>query len=76
MKSVGEEATGIPFKCDADISYNWYWSSYKSVVLKEFLDYAKDHNNDYKEAFEYITKNHEELTSENLLDVVEGYNVA
>ena len=76
MKSVGEEATGIPFKCDADISYNWYWSSYKSVVLKEFLDYAKDHNNNYTEAFEYITKNHEELTSENLLDVVEGYNVA
>ena len=76
MKSVGEEATGIPFKCDADISYNWYWSSYKSVVLKEFLDYAKDHNNDYKEAFDYITKNHEELTSENLLDVVEGYTVA
>lgn len=76
MKAVGEEATGIPFKCDADISYNWYWSSYRSIVLKEFLDYASKHDNNYKEAFEYITKEHEELTAENLLDVVEGYNVA
>ena len=73
MKEVGEKATGIPFKCDADISFNWYWNDYKSVVLEEFLTYAKNNNNDYKAAFDYITQEHEELTSENLLDVVEGY---
>ena len=76
MKEVGETATGIPFKCDADLSFNWYWNDYKSVVLDEFLTYAKNHENNYKEAFKYITENHEELTPENLLDVVEGYQVA
>ena len=75
MKEVGEQATGIPFKCDADLSFNWYWNDYKSVVLEEFLTYASKHDKNYKEAFEYITKEHEELTAENLLDVVEGYNV-
>ena len=76
MKEVGEKATGIPFKCDADLSFNWYWNDYKSVVLEEFLNYAKKNDNDYKAAFNYITEIHEELTPENLLDVVEGYNVA
>lgn len=75
MRTVVDGVFDVPFKCDADISYNWYWSSYKSVVLKEFLDYVKEHNDDYKEAFNYICENHIELTRENMLDVVEGYNI-
>ena len=73
MKTVVDGIFDVPFKCDADLSYNWYWNSYKSVVLKEFFDYADKHNKDYKSAFEYITNNHVELTRENLFDVVEGY---
>ena len=75
MKTCAEDSVSVPFKCDADVSFNWYWSDYKSVVLEEFLTYAKKNDNNYKEAFNYITKNHEELTAENLLDVVEGYQV-
>ena len=65
----------VPFKCDADISYNWYWNDFKSIVLEEFLDYAREHNNNYKEAYNYIVEEHTELTAENLLDVVEGYDI-
>jgi len=75
MKSCAEDKVSVPFKCDADISYNWYWNDYKSIVLEEFLSYAKENNNDYKEAYKYIVEQHSELTAENLLDVVEGYQV-
>ena len=75
MKSCAQDKVSVPFKCDADISYNWYWNSFKSIVLKEFLDYAAEHNNNYKEAYNYIVEEHTELTAENLLDVVEGYDV-
>lgn len=75
MRTVVDGVFDVPFKCDADICYNWYWSAFKSVVLKEFLDYAKAHNNNYKEAFNYICDNHLELTRENMFDVVEGYDV-
>ena len=75
MKSCAQDKVSVPFKCDADISYNWYWNSFKSIVLKEFLDYAAEHNNNYKEAYNYIVTEHTELTAENLLDVVEGYDV-
>lgn len=73
MKTVVDGVFDVPFQCDADLSFNWYWNSYKSVVLKEFLDFSKKNNNNYKLAFDYIAKNHVELTRENLLDVVEGY---
>lgn len=75
MMTVLDGVFDVPFKCDAELSYNWYWSSFKSVVLEEFLDYAKKHSNNYKEAFNYICENHIELTRENMLDVVEGYDI-
>ena len=76
MKSCAQDKVSVPFKCDADISYNWYWNSFKSIVLKEFLDYAAEHSNNYKEAYNYIVEEHTELTAENLLDVVEGYDIS
>ena len=76
MKSCAQDKVSVPFKCDADISYNWYWNDFKSIVLEEFLDYAREHNNNYKEAYNYIVEEHTELTAENLLDVVEGYDIS
>ena len=46
-----------------------------SVVKQEFLNYNKENNNNYKDSFEKIVAEHQELTKDNLLDVVEGYDV-
>lgn len=81
MRIAAKGYVEVPFKCDTDSSFNWYWNDYKSVVLQEFRDLLKGNeakgikplNN--KEAFEKIVENHIELTRENLYDVVEGYDL-
>lgn len=82
MRIAAKGYVDVPFKCDTDSSFNWYWNDYCSVVLQEFKNLIKGDEKkgikplSNKEAFEKIVENHIELTKENLYDVVDGYDVS
>ena len=81
MKIAAKGYVNVPFKCDCDSSFNWYWNDYASVVLQEFQNLIKGDEKkgikplSNKEAFDKIVENHIELTRENLYDVVQGYEI-
>lgn len=76
MKTCAQDKVSVPFKCDADISRNWYFNSYMSVVKKEYNKLISGDSEkgtaplSEAEAFRVIVKDHEELTEDNLKEVI------
>lgn len=68
MRTCAEDVIKVPFKCDAEISRNWYFNSYMSVVKKEYNKLLSKEISE-QEAFKIIAKDHSELTVDNLKEV-------
>lgn len=59
----------VPFKCDADPSFNWYFADLCSVI-KEQYDELVAKGKSPKDSFEEIVKEHSELEYNNLIEVI------
>lgn len=70
MKGVAKDKAKVPFKCDADISYNWYFTDYRAGIKSEYEEYRQVDHMGEREAFNRCLKNHIELTEENMKEVI------
>lgn len=70
MKGVAKDKAKVPFKCDADISYNWYFTDYRMSIKSEYEEYRQVDHMGEREAFNKCLKNHIELTEENMKEVI------
>ena len=76
MRTCAEDTVTVPFKCDPDISFNWYFNSYCASVNKEYNSMLKGDKDkgieplNEKDAFDKLKELHSELTIENLYEVV------
>lgn len=76
MRTCAEDSVTVPFKCDAELSYNWYFNPYMGVIKKEYTKLLEGDKKkgilplSEKEAFSEIVKNHTELTEDNLKEIL------
>lgn len=77
MRTCAEDTiTTVKFSCDPDLSYNWYFNDYCSVVKEEYMKLVKGNIEknispiSEEEAFKVICEEHSELTPDNLKEVI------
>ena len=69
MRTVVENVFDVPFKCDADISYNWYFNNLCAEVRKKYKDLLKQGINE-KDAFIQVSSQHPEFLLDNIIEVI------
>lgn len=76
MRTAAADSVSVPFKCDCDSSYNWYWLDYCSVVKQEYLDMINGNPKkgikpmSNEDAFNKLKNEHTELTEQNLYEAI------
>lgn len=60
----------VPFKCDPDFSFNWYFNDLCSVIKEEYIKDVQKNNKTEEQAFKDLCAEHSELTKENLYEVI------
>lgn len=69
MRLCGEESLKLPFKVDADLSFNWYFNELCSIIKKLYLENLSEGLTP-KESFDNVVREHSELDYNNLIEVV------
>ena len=59
----------VPFKCDPDYSFNWYFNDLCSVIKEEYLNKLKQ-NMSADQAFIETCEDHSELLKDNVYEVI------
>lgn len=59
----------VPFKCDVDPSFNWYFADLCSVIKEQYEELVEKGKSP-KDSFAEITKEHSELEYNNLIEVI------
>ena len=67
--TIVENVFDVPFKCDADISYNWYFNNLCAEVRKKYNDLLKQGINE-KDAFIQVSSQHPEFLLDNIIEVI------
>ena len=76
MKTCAQDSVSVPFKCDADISVNWYYNDYCSIVKEEFENLINGNEKKgilpvpKEEAIQSIIAEHCELPSEEIKQII------
>ena len=76
MKTCAQDSVSVPFKCDPDYSYNWYFNSYCAIIKKEYVDLINGNEKkniqpiSKEEAFNKILEEHSELSVDNIKEVI------
>ena len=68
MKESAKPVVQIPFKCDATIESRWYETDYSDALSNEYQKLLKE--KDKESAFDIIFKEHQELTEEQLRNIL------
>ena len=69
MMTVLDGVFDVPFKCDADISYNWYFNNLCAEVKKQYNDLIKKGLSE-KDAFIKVSSEHSEFLLDNIIEVI------
>ena len=69
MMTVLDGVFDVPFKCDADISYNWYFNNLCAEVKKQYNDLIKKGLSE-KDAFTKVSSEHSEFLLDNIIEVI------
>lgn len=69
MRTVVENVFDVPFKCDADISYNWYFNNLCAEIKKKYNDLVKK-GVSQKDAFDQVSSQHSEFVLDNIIEVI------
>lgn len=75
MRTCAEDSVSVPFKCDCDSSYNWYFNDLCSVVKQDFENLKLGNIEkgiqplSEEEAFKRIAEEHCELTYDNVYEI-------
>ena len=67
MRTCIEDKCNVPFKCDAEVTTNWYMESYLSVLNKEYKNLLKTYSKE--EAFNLLCESH----TESLREQIQGF---
>lgn len=70
MKHCAEPTITVPFKCDATIEKSWYYTDYSDQIKEEFQEILKN-GFDRDSALQKLSLNHEELTENQLKEMLE-----
>lgn len=70
MRTCIEDKCNVPFKCDAEVTPNWYMESYLSVLNKEYKNLLKTHSKE--EAFNLLCESHPESLREQIQGFIDN----
>ena len=68
MKTSAQPIVQVPFKCDATIEPNWYFSDYQDYLIDSYNRLLENYSAD--EAFDKIYSEHQEFTDTQLKEIL------